>query len=122
MSLTPAQLLHALALAQAADVAPALAADSAVDVSYAAGSAATIAGLLLFAANDAASLMARELAAAAAARGLAGDASADRDGRQSALGSGLTQAEARGDTARWQAIMALLAAEAAADWAALGLQ
>jgi hypothetical protein len=122
MSLTPAQLLHALALAQAADVAPALAADSAVDVSYAAGSAATIAGLLLFAANDAASLMARELAAAAAARGLAGDASADRDGRQSALASGLTQAEARGDTARWQAIMALLAAEAAADWAALGLQ
>lgn len=122
MSLTPAQLLHALALAQAVDVAPALAADSAVDMSYAAGSAATIAGLLLFAANDAASLLTRELAAAAAARGLTGDASADRNGRQAALASGLAQAEARGDTTRWQAIMALLAAEAAADWAALGLQ
>jgi hypothetical protein len=121
MSLTHAQLLHALAMAQAADVAPALAGGD-VDLNYAAGSAATIAGLLMFAASDAASLAARETAAASAARHLLDPDCDGRDARQAALAARLVALEAAGDAAGWQSVMALLAAEAAADWAALGLQ
>lgn len=121
MSLTHAQLLQALAMAQGADVAPALA-GGAADQNYAAGSAATIAGLLLFAASDAASLVARETAAAAAARDVVGAASDCRDARQAALGVRLVAAETAGDEVGWRAVMARLAAEAAADWAALGLE
>ena len=123
MSLTHPQLLHALAMAQGADVAPALANGAGTaDLNYAAGSAATIAGLLMFAASDAASLLARETAAAAAARAQVGSAADGRDARQAALAARLVAAEAAGDAPGWQAFMVLLAAEAAADWAALGLQ
>jgi len=121
MSLTHAQLLHALAMAQATDVAPVLVGGDA-DQNYAAGSAATIAGLLLFAAGDAASLMARESAAVSAARSLVGADSDGRDVRHAALATRLAAAQAAGDKAGWQAAMTLLAAEAAADWGALGLQ
>ncbi len=121
MSLSHAQLLHALAMAQAADVAPALAGGD-IDLNYAAGSAATIAGLLMFAASDAASLAARETTAVAAARSLVGAAGNGRDTRQAALATLLEAAEIAGDSASWRAVMALLAAEAAAEWAGLGLQ
>ncbi len=121
MSLSHAQLLHALAMAQGADVAPALAGGDA-DRNYAAGSAATIAGLLLFAASDATSLAARETNAAAAARVVIGAASDGRDTRQAALASRLVAMESAGDPAGWRAVMALLAAEAAAEWQGLGLQ
>ena len=121
MSLSHAQLLHALAMAQGADVAPALAGGD-VDLNYAAGSAATIAGLLLFAASDAGSLAARETRAAAAARVLIGAASDARDTRQAALAARLVAAETAADLAGWRAVMALLASEAAAEWEGLGLQ
>lgn len=121
MSLTHAQLLQALALAQGADVVPALAGGD-TDNNYAAGSAATIAGLLLFAASDAASLVARETTAAAAAWDMVGAASDGRDARQAALATRLLTAETAADDAGWRAVMALLAAEAAADWVALGLE
>jgi len=121
MSLTHAQLLQALAMAQGADVAPALAGSDS-DQNYVAGSAITIAGLLLFAASDAASLVARETAAAAAARDVVGAETDGRDARQAALAARLVTAETAGDAAGWRAVMALLAAEAQADWAALGLE
>jgi hypothetical protein len=51
-----------------------------------------------------------------------GAASDGRDARQAALATRLLTAETAGDDAGWRAVMALLAAEAAADWAALGLE
>ena len=72
--------------------------------------------------SDAASLVARETAAAAAARDVVGAETDGRDARQAALPARLVTAETAGDAAGWRAVMALLAAEAAADWAALGLE
>jgi hypothetical protein len=124
MSLSLAQLLNCLGMAQATEVAPALAlagTEGAPDTGYAAGTAATTAALLMLAAGDAASAGAREAAAAAAAHGLLGAAAFGRDLRSAALGELLVSAELAGDRPGQRAVLARLAAAAEADFAALGL-
>ena len=124
MSLSLAQLLNCLGMAQATEVAPALAlvgTEGAPDAGYAAGTASTTAALLMLAAGDAASADAREAVAAAAARPLVGDAATGRDTRMAALGDLLFGAEAMGDAQVQRTVLVLLAAAAAADYAGLGL-
>ena len=118
MSLTAPQLLGLLAAAQGGVVAVALAGQG--DANYAAGTAATTAGLLALLAPEVQSAAAREAAADAAARDLIG-AAAGRDARAAALGNLLEAAEAAGDRAMATAVWAVLAGEAEVDWAALGL-
>lgn len=70
MSLTPQQYLAACSATQAAEVIPAL------GESYAGGSAATIAGLLMMAVQDLATLAVREAAEAGRLAGIFADAQA----------------------------------------------
>lgn len=112
MSLPLPALLGALAAAQAGEVAPALqllGQPGAPDTNYAGGTAATTALMLMVAAAEAAAQPARETACAAAARPLLGDAADGRNARAAAL-SKLAD----------KAAIALLRAEAEAEWAVLG--
>lgn len=118
MSLTLPQLLACLARCQTEEVAPALAEDLAADArNYAAGSAGTVAMLLQLAAAEAAGRSVRDAAAAAAVAEELGPGLTDRDARHAAFAAAL----AGGDRVRRRRLLALLAAEAAADCAALGL-
>ncbi len=112
MSLPLPALLGALAAAQANEVAPALqmlGQPGAPDTNYAGGTAATSALILMIAAAEAAAQPAREQACADAARPLIGDAAEGRDNRAAALGK-----------LGGKAALALLRAEAQAEWAVLG--
>ncbi|WP_310475023.1 hypothetical protein [Sandarakinorhabdus sp.] len=114
MSLPLPALLTALANAQANEVAPALqllGQPEAPDANYAGGTAATSALILMIAAAETAAKPAREAACAAAARPLIGDAADGRDTRAAALGALLETADKRA--------LALLKAEADAEWAVL---
>lgn len=114
MSLPLPALLTALANAQANEVAPALqqlGQPGAPDANYAGGTAATSALILMVAAAEAAARPAREAACAAAARPLVGDAATGRDARAAALGALVAAGDARA--------LALLKAEAEAEWAVL---
>jgi hypothetical protein len=108
MSLPLPVMLGALAQAQASEVAPALqllGQPGAPDANYAGGTAATSALMLMLAAAECACQPAREAAMAAAARPLLGDAADGRDTRAAALGASAAPAG-----------LALLAAEAEAEW------
>ncbi len=124
MSLSLPQLLGCLAAAQAQEVAPALAglgAGTGGDANYAAGTATTTAMLLMLLAGEAATAAGREAGAAAAMRAQFGDVPEGRDARMAALGERLQAAEAAGERTAVRAVLALLAAEAEADFTALGL-
>ena len=114
MSLPLPALLTALANAQANEVAPALqllGQTGAPDANYAGGTAATSALILMIAAAETAARPAREAACAAAARPLIGEAADGRDARAAALGALLAQGDRNA--------LALLKAEAAAEWQVL---
>lgn len=114
MSLPLPALLAALANAQANEVAPALqllGQADAPDANYAGGTAATSALILMFAAAETAARPAREATCADAARPLVGDAATNRDTRATALGALLAQGDRNA--------LALLKAEAAAEWQVL---
>ncbi len=114
MSLPLPALLAALANAQANEVAPALqllGQAGAPDTNYAGGTAATSALILMIAAAETTARPAREAACADAARSLLGAAADGRDTRAAALGVLL----AHGD----RTALALLKAEAAAEWQVL---
>lgn len=114
MSLPLPALLTALANAQANEVAPALqllGQPGAPDANYAGGTAATSALILMVAAAEAAGQPAREAACADAARTLIGDAADGRDARAAGLGALLNAGDRRA--------LALLKAEAEAEWAVL---
>lgn len=114
MSLPLPAMLTALANAQANEVAPALqllGQPGAPDANYAGGTAATSALILMVAAAEAACQPAREAACAAAARTLIGEAADGRDARTAALGALLAAGDRRA--------LALLKAEAEAEWAVL---
>ncbi len=116
MSLPLPALLHAVATALGAEVAPALqllGQPEAPDANYAGGTAATAALMLGIAAAEAANAPAREAAAAAAAQPLVGDAAAGRDARCAALGAMLLAGDRRA--------LPLLLGQAQAEYAALGL-
>lgn len=111
MSLPLPALLGALAAAQANEVAPALqllGQPGAPDANYAGGTAATSALILMIAAAEATARPARERACAEAARPLIGAAADGRDSRAAALGR-----------LGGAAALALLRAEAEAEWAVL---
>ena len=114
MSLPLPALLAALANAQANEVAPALqllGQAEAPDANYAGGTAATSALILMIAAAETAARPAREAVCADAARPLVGAAAAGRDTRATALGALLAQGDRNA--------LALLKAEAAAEWQVL---
>lgn len=114
MSLPLPALLAALANAQANEVAPALqllGQADAPDANYAGGTAATSALILMIAAAETAARPAREATCADAARPLVGDAATNRDTRATALGALLAQGDRNA--------LALLKAEAAAEWQVL---
>ena len=114
MSLPLPALLAALANAQANEVAPALqllGQAEAPDANYAGGTAATSALILMIAAAETAARPAREATCADAARPLVGDAATNRDTRATALGALLAQGDRNA--------LALLKAEAAAEWQVL---
>jgi hypothetical protein len=114
VSLPLPALLAALANAQANEVAPALqllGQADAPDANYAGGTAATSALILMFAAAETAARPAREATCADAARPLVGDAATNRDTRATALGALLAQGDRNA--------LALLKAEAAAEWQVL---
>ena len=114
MSLPLPALLAALANAQANEVAPALqllGQADAPDANYAGGTAATSALMLMIAAAETAARPAREATCADAARPLVGDAATNRDTRATALGALLAQGDRNA--------LALLKAEAAAEWQVL---
>lgn len=114
MSLPLPALLAALANAQANEVAPALqllGQAEAPDANYAGGTAATSALILMIAAAETAARPAREAACADAARPLLGTAADGRDTRAVALGALLAQGDRHA--------LALLKAEAAAEWQVL---
>lgn len=114
MSLPLPALLAALANAQANEVAPALqllGQADAPDANYAGGTAATSALILMIAAAETAARPAREAACADAARPLVGAAATGRDTRATALGALLAQGDRNA--------LALLKAEAAAEWQVL---
>ena len=114
MSLPLPALLAALANAQANEVAPALqllGQADAPDANYAGGTAATSALILMIAAAETAAKPAREAACADAARPLLGAAADGRDAREAALGVLLAQGDRNA--------LALLKAEAAAEWQVL---
>ncbi len=114
MSLPLPALLAALANAQANEVAPALqllGQAEAPDANYAGGTAATSALILMIAAAETAARPAREAACADAARRLLGTAADGRDTRAVALGALLAQGDRHA--------LALLKAEAAAEWQVL---
>ena len=114
MSLPLPALLAALANAQASEVAPALqllGQADAPDANYAGGTAATSALILMIAAAETAARPAREATCADAARPLVGDAATNRDTRATALGALLAQGDRNA--------LALLKAEAAAEWQVL---
>ena len=114
MSLPLPALLAALANAQANEVAPALqllGQAEAPDANYAGGTAATSALILMIAAAETAARSAREAACADAARPLLGTAADGRDTRAVALGALLAQGDRHA--------LALLKAEAAAEWQVL---
>lgn len=108
MSLPLPVMMGALAQAQANEVAPALqmlGQPQAPDANYAGGTAATSALMLMLAAAECAAAQSREAAMAEAARPVVGTAADGRDARMNALGAhGSPQA------------LALLAAEAQAEW------
>ena len=108
------RVLAALANAQANEVAPALqllGQADAPDANYAGGTAATSALILMIAAAETAARPAREATCADAARPLVGDAATNRDTRATALGALLAQGDRNA--------LALLKAEAAAEWQVL---
>jgi hypothetical protein len=114
VSLPLPALLAALANAQANEVAPALqllGQADAPDANYAGGTAATSALILMFAAAETAARPAREATCADAARPLLGAAADGRDVRATALGALLAQGDRHA--------LALLKAEAAAEWQVL---
>jgi hypothetical protein len=114
VSLPLPALLAALANAQANEVAPALqllGQADAPDANYAGGTAATSALMLMIAAAETAARPAREATCADAARPLVGDAATNRDTRATALGALLAQGDRNA--------LALLKAEAAAEWQVL---
>jgi hypothetical protein len=114
MSLPLPALLAALANAQANEVAPALqllGQPGAPDANYAGGTAATSALILMIAAAETAARPAREAACADAARLLVGASADDRDTRAAALGMLLAAGNKQA--------LALLKAEAAAEWQVL---
>jgi hypothetical protein len=114
VSLPLPALLAALANAQANEVAPALqllGQADAPDANYAGGTAATSALILMIAAAETAARPAREATCADAARPLVGDAATNRDTRATALGALLAQGDRNA--------LALLKAEAAAEWQVL---
>jgi len=114
VSLPLPALLAALANAQANEVAPALqllGQADAPDANYAGGTAATSALILMIAAAETAARPAREAVCADAARPLVGAAAAGRDTRATALGALLAQGDRNA--------LALLKAEAAAEWQVL---
>ncbi|WP_313670905.1 hypothetical protein [Sandarakinorhabdus sp.] len=114
MSLPLPALLTALANAQGQEVAPALqllGQPGAPDANYASGTAATSALILMIAAAEAAARPAREVACVDAARLLVGAAADDRDTRAAALGTLLAAGNKQA--------LALLKAEAAAEWQVL---
>ena len=114
MSLPLPALLMALANAQANEVAPALqllGQPQAPDANYAGGTAATSALILAIAAAETAARPAREAACADAARSLLDAAADGRDARVAALGALLAQGDRNA--------LALLKAEAAAEWQVL---
>jgi hypothetical protein len=114
VSLPLPALLTALANAQANEVAPALqllGQPGAPDANYAGGTAATSALILMIAAAETAARPAREAALAAAAQPLIGAAADDRDTRAAALGALLAKGHRNA--------LALLKAEAAAEWQVL---
>jgi hypothetical protein len=114
VSLPLPALLAALANAQANEVAPALqllGQADAPDANYAGGTAATSALILMFAAAETAARPAREATCADAARPLVGDAATNRDTRATALGALLAEGDRNA--------LALLKAEAAAEWQVL---
>jgi len=115
VSLPLPALLAALANAQANEVAPALqllGQAEAPDANYAGGTAATSALILMIAAAEAAAKPAREAACADAARSLLDAAADGRDTRSAALGALLAEGDRNA--------LALLKAEAEAEWAVLG--
>ncbi len=114
MSLPLPALLTALANAQANEVAPALqllGQPGTPDANYAGGTAATSALILMIAAAETAARPAREAGLAAVAQPLIGAAAAERDTRAAALGALLAQGDRNA--------LALLKAEAAAEWQVL---
>jgi hypothetical protein len=114
VSLPLPALLAALANAQANEVAPALqllGQADAPDANYAGGTAATSALILMIAPAETAARPAREATCADAARPLVGDAATNRDTRATALGALLAQGDRNA--------LALLKAEAAAEWQVL---
>lgn len=114
MSLPLPALLTALATAQFNEVAPALqmfGEPGAPDPNYAGGTAATAALILFLAAAEAAAHGPRNAEAASAAQPLLGQHLPDRDTRAAALGMALAAGN--------RAALALLRAEAAAEWAAV---
>jgi hypothetical protein len=114
VSLPLPALLTALANAQANEVAPALqllGQPDAPDANYAGGTAATSALILAIAAAEAVAKPAREAASADAAHALLGAAAAGRDTRAAALGVLLANGN--------RTALALLKAEAEAEWAVL---
>ena len=114
MSLPLPALLAALANAQASEVAPALqllGQADAPDANYAGGTAATSALILMIAAAETAARPAREAACADAARPLLGAGADGGDVRATALGALLAQGDRHA--------LALLKAEAAAEWTVL---
>ena len=114
MSLPLPALLAALANAQANEVAPALqllGQADAPDANYAGGTAATSAMILMIAAAETAARPAREAVCVDAARPLVGAAATGRDTRATALGALLAQGDRNA--------LALLKAEAAAEWQVL---
>jgi hypothetical protein len=94
MNLRPEAYLTALAIAQAGEVAPAL------EGTYLGGTAGTIAGVLMFAVQDVATLPAREAAEAERLRSLLGEtAPATLQAMRTAIVTLHAELDARGDAA-----------------------